>query len=184
MVVLNCHSQPFKYTQFPVAENMYKTKSVWIDKTFSNQDKLDIDNAINQWNYVLNGTMKLIPVSYEFDMEPEIIHQAINEHGLLVLKIYSSSHMIPHNNTLAWVNGLGGITLYVVKNRVPHEMMTPVMLHEIGHVLGADHQDGFTLMNPQFDEDKYSCIDYETVKQVSLYNFIPVAYLNYCLYLK
>ncbi len=181
LLLSSCSHISYQYTLKPVAPYTVRVLPIWIDKTFSANDKLAIDDAINSWNLVLNNTIKLQAVTYEFDMEVESIVRAKNERGLLVMKINSDNPMVT-DDAAAWVNELGGWKLYVVKNRVPTELMNKVMMHELGHALGAEHQAG-TLMNPKFNAEMYTCIDYTTVKQVSDYQKIRLDYLNHCVYL-
>ena len=54
-----------------------------------------------------------------------------------------------------------------------------VMLHELGHLLGADHVAG-TLMNPSVYYDMPQCPDKSTVDQISLAWGIRQEYLSYC----
>jgi len=183
MMVSSCHAQPFRYSQVPGATYTLNIKSIWIDKNFSAKDKLAIDDAIIEWNYVLNGTIILKPISYNFDMEIDTIKDAAANHGLLIMKIDSSNSMVENDHTAAWVNVIGGYKLYVIKDRVGSRLKK-IMLHELGHVLGAGHQPGNTLMFSIYDEKKFSCIDYATVQQVADYNHISISNLNYCRYLE
>ncbi len=183
MAVTSCHAQTYRYSQVPAAGYTLRVKPIWIDNTFSTNDKLAIDDAISQWNYVLNGTIVLQVMSYDFDMEIESIASAVNNHGLLIMKITSDNPMVDGPKTAAWVNELGGYKLYVIKDRVPGDMVKGVMLHELGHALGARHQDGNTLMFEKYDAKKFTCIDYATVKQVSSYQMIQLDHLNYCIYM-
>lgn len=180
LLVSNCASTSFQYTLKPVAPYTARVIPIWIDKTFSSNDKLAIDDAINSWNLVLNGSIRLQPVTYEFDMEPDDIMRAIRERGLLVMKVTSDNSMVD-KDTRAWVNELGGFKLYVVKDRVSTEMMSGVMMHEIGHALGASHREA-GLMFQHYRKEMYSCIDFATVKQVSDYQKIRLDYLNHCVY--
>jgi hypothetical protein len=181
LFISNCASTSYQYTLKPVAPYTTRVIPIWIDKTFSGNDMLAIDDAINNWNLVLNGSIKLQPVSYQFDMEPDEIMRAIRERGLLVMKVTSDNSMVD-KDTRAWVNELGGFKLYVVKDRVPTEIMTGIMMHELGHALGASHQTGNTLMFPYYRKEMYYCIDFATVKQVSDYQKIRLDYLNHCVY--
>ncbi len=181
LFISSCASISYQYTLKPVAPYTVRVIPIWIDKTFSNNDKLAIDDAINNWNLVLNGSIRLQPVSYEFDMEPDDIMKAIRERGLLVMKVMSDNSMVD-KDTRAWVNELGGFKLYVVKDRVPTQIMTGIMMHELGHVLGASHVEGDSLMFKHYDPKKFACIDFATVKQVSDYQKIRLDHLNHCVY--
>jgi hypothetical protein len=173
------------YTTIPI-----KTINIWIDKDFGGEDQLSIDNAIAQWNYALNGYIHLNVVSTKFDMEPEIIKTVLNGGGWLLLKIQEPNPMIddgptdngnPKYYTLAWANAIGGNRVYFIRNRLKNEWMTGVTLHEIGHLLGAEH-DKVYLMQPHFNWEDYRCVDYEALKRVATYQQLPFNRLNYCVY--
>jgi hypothetical protein len=162
---------------------------IWIDKEFYAADQLALDDAIRQWNFALNGYVKLEIVSTTFDMEPEIIQRANLERGWLIMKVHSGNSIIPDQSdkgqvkyyTLAWVNDIGGNHMWMVRDRLKNEWMTGVALHEIGHMLGALH-DNVYLMQPHFNWEDYRCVDYATLKQVADYQHIPMGSLNYCQY--
>ena len=167
-----------------------KTINVWIDKDFGEADQLAIDDAIMQWNYALNGYVVLKVVSTKFDMEPEIIRTVLNGGGWLLLKIREPNPMIddgptqngkPKFYTLAWANQIGGNRVYFIRNRIKGEWMTGIALHELGHLLGAEHDDVY-LMQPHFNWEDYRCVDYEALKRVAAYQHLPLGRLNYCVY--
>jgi len=173
------------YTPIPV-----KTINIWIDKDFGEGDQIAIDDAIKQWNYALNGYVKLEVVSTKFDMEPEIIRTVLNGGGWLLLKIQEPNSMIddgpvengvPKSYTLAWANAIGGNRIYFIRNRLKNEWMVGVALHEMGHLLGAQHDDVY-LMAPHYNWEDYRCVDYEALKRVAEYQHIPMSKLNYCVY--
>ena len=149
-------------------------------------DQLAIDNAINSWNYALNGMIRLQVVSTNFDMGPSEIREVMKE-GLAILKINGNSGMIPqaHEGTqiLAFTNQLGGHLIFVIHDRFEDEQkLEEVMRHEISHALGAKHLTG-GLMNPLFDRDHYQCIDQETAEAVAKFQGIEVNRMNWCVYL-
>ena len=169
---------------------------IYVDTTFSTGDKLAIDNAVNQWNYVLNKQIILKVVSYNFDMEPELIKRAQLEHGWLFLKVSNDNSTIPDDlplqqclhtpgckPTLAWADRVGGSVVKVVKDRVGTEYVETVMLHEIGHLLYLSHNESDTnsLMYPNYNKLRYLCIDRDSVTKVAARYDLDVTIMNYCL---
>ena len=183
-------AMPFHYIQAGgYAAIPLRVVHIWIDKEFGAADQVALDDAIRQWNYALNGYVKLVVVSTTFDMEPEVIQRANLEGGWIIMKVHSGNSIIPDQSdkgqvkyyTLAWVNEIGGHHMWMVRDRLRNEWMTGVALHEMGHMLGALHDDVY-LMQPHFNWEDYRCVDQWTLKQVSTYQHIPMGSLNYCQY--
>lgn len=172
-----------------VALHEYK---VWVDKGFGNADRLAIDDAIRQWNYSMNGYVKVTVVSYDFDMEIDVLKQVRDSGGWLIMKIDSMNPMVddgptvngkPKSYTLAWVNGVGGTKMWVIRDRImDSRWMTGIVLHELGHMLGADHDEMY-LMGSKFDWEKFRCVDYHAALLVATAQGIPIGRMNYCVYL-
>lgn len=181
LLTVDCHAVDFIYTaNTPVSAERYPEITVWVDKSFGEVDRLAIDDSINTWNYVLNGSRKFRVVSWKFNMDISDIDEAQATGGLLILKISKLDPRVWPGD-LAWVDQIGGRKMFVVRESMPKESdLKLVMLHELGHVLGARHKDGDNLMNPTFDSHKYQCVDAQTVEQVAKAQWIPFEQLNYC----
>ena len=82
---------------------------------------------------------------------------------------------------MAFTDAVGGYKIYLVRDRDGNDDIKYLMLHEIGHLLGASHTET-GLMSPMMDKQQFACIDYSTIVQVSLYQHLPVDDLNYCQY--
>jgi hypothetical protein len=183
--------KPYHYIHSSMTSGVpLKVYHIWIDKNFGAADRVSIDDAIRQWNFALNGYVKLEVVSYEFDMEIEVLRRVVNGDGWIFMKIGSDSSLIddgPKENgkpkfyTLAWVNQVGGNKMWMVRDRIFNERVMGVTLHEIGHLLGAGH-DSIYLMQPIFNLEDYRCVDYETARVVANYQHLQVGMMNYCVY--
>jgi hypothetical protein len=172
--ILGCsHIREYGYTRvsgIPIREE----RVIYVDKGFGRGDRIEINRAIEQWNYVLNGFLYLRVESWEYEMEPV--------EGYLFLKIDHTVSFIPvasTGETLAFVDTIGGRLLYLVRDRLGNEDVYPIMLHEIGHLLGAKH--GQKLMLPIYDRAEYQCIDGETVSAVAQHNGYDFSKMNHCL---
>lgn len=82
------------------------------------------------------------------------------------------------DTTVAWADKVGGDTIYLVHGRY-ESLAQGVMMHEIGHVLGAQHYFQ-TLMNPSKSEVYYTCPDHITVSQVAAWNHVNLSGLRWC----
>lgn len=181
---------PYRYTQFPGSLVAWKTIPIYIDKNFGAADLVSLDDSINAWNYALNGYIKLEVASTKFDMEPEIIRQCLAGGCWMIMRIDSSNPMVddgasvngqPVALTLAWVNDIGGNRMFIIRDRMRNEWVMGVSLHEMGHLLGAEH-DNVYLMSAHYNWEDQRCVDYQAMKAVAEYQHLPVSRLNYCVY--
>ena len=198
ILFLNCHLVQYKYdytnNRAQPSVPTKRTIPIYVDKEFSTQDKLAIDNAIGQWNYVLNGQIVLKVVSYSFDMEPAVIRQAQRENAFLFLKVTSDAPGIPDDMppakcritpncglTLAWTDRIGGTIMKVVRDRISGEDVEYVVLHEIGHLLYLSHvPEKDSLMYARYDRFRYLCIDRDSALKVSKTYGLDFNHMNYC----
>lgn len=175
----------YHYTHAPVyTGEPVRTIPIWIDKDFGEADKIEIDNAINAWNFAMNGYIKLKVVDTNFDMEVDKIVTQVKENGWLFMKIKSDNKLVPAQSTPGfWTIGfcerIGGQHLYLVRDRLTNEDVFGVTLHEIGHLMGSGHV-GQRLMYPHYSRARFQCIDYDTMVKVSNYFDLRLDNLNYC----
>lgn len=167
-----------------IAETPKRIIPIWVDKNFGNADRVYIDDAVNQWNYVLNSNIVLKIVDFEFDDEENKVDVQQKQNGWLILKINSKSNLIPPHEkgywNIAFVNSIGGNYMYLVRDRLSNAAITGVAMHEMGHLLGAKH-DNEGLMFRHYSLGEYQCADYDAVKEVADYQHIPIENLNYCI---
>lgn len=158
---------------------------IWVDKSFAPVDQIAIADAVNTWNYALNGYLHLTIVDRQFDMEVSKIVRQVRAGGWLFLRIKSDSAIIPAAKAgyrvLGFTEMVGGQHLWLVMDRLANQDVFGITLHEIGHLLGSRHIEGQHLMFPYYTRARYQCIDKDSLGQVAKYYGLPVNRLNYCL---
>lgn len=191
LLFISCtaHKLHYEYTRVPHSSYAVPSRviPVWIDKEFSVEDKLAIDDSLNQWNYSLNGNLLLKVVDYNFNMEPLTINEIKKEKGWMILKVETGNKTIPDeegskDRTLAWTNRIGGDEIRVVRDRITSDMLVPIMLHEEAHAFGIEHSpDARNLLYYQYSSS-YICVDYDAASRVFKVLNLDLNTMNYCVY--
>ena len=185
------HSYAFTYVNSPHQRTKSPTqiKMVYIDQAFGESDRVAIADALTQWEYALNGYMTFKTQYYDVEHGAvDTLRDVVDGRAWMFLKINSTNplvdfHDMPKVHALAFCERVGGSLIYMVRDRVPNDNVKGVMMHEIGHLLGAQHWDeDDDLMNPIYREANSQCIDKHTLQQVSEHLHIPVQNMNYCVY--
>lgn len=154
---------------------------IYIDQNMGEADKVAVQQAIEQWNYALNGNVVLYVASWKYMGEIDEIKQIHQNHGIIIQNL-TGLQAVEHNKgerVLAFVNDIGGWVINVIRERIHNDDVKSVLLHEIGHILGAYHRE-HDLMQPIFDPDNYHCIDLDTLKQVADRQGFDYHKGNYC----
>lgn len=175
----------YHYTHVPVYQGEpRRVIPIWIDKNFGEADKLEIDNAVNAWNFAMNGYIQLKVVDTNFDMEVDKIVKQVREGGWLFMRITSDNKLVPARSTpgfwtIGFCESIGGHHMYLVRDRLSNQDVFGVTLHEIGHLMGSGHV-GQRLMYPHYSRARFQCIDYETMVKVAKFFDLELDDLNYC----
>ena len=176
----------YTYTRNPINETVGTIIPVYIDTSFSARDQVSIDNALNDWNYALNNYIRFQVVSTTFDMEPSDIARIRETSALVILKIDSSSYMIPISKpgTTVMAFTTPQRLVYVIRDRFDdQQQLEEVVRHELSHALGAGHSIRCdVLMSVIFNRDYEQCVDYDAIEKVAKAWRLPVNRLNYCSY--
>jgi len=160
---------------------------IYIDNKFCITDKALIKTAIDNWNDALNGYLILKIISTNFIESKESIKRIIKEKSFVILQTYSDNEIIKErdiddNLTIGLANKIGGNIIHLVRDRLSEKDITPITMHELGHLLGADHTEEKYLMNYLYSKDRYKCVDLYTIRQVSEFWHLPIQRMNYCIY--
>jgi len=170
----------YHYTERPsAAAATSRVVAVYVDTDFGPAERERIGFALQQWNHVLNGFVRLHPVlldSADRDLG------RLRRPGWIVAKVDSRHPLARDRSAMAvTVGNRGGGFVYVIADRFPARDLTAVVLHEIGHVLGAGHDPYGHLMAPVYDRNNAHCIDRGAVAMVAQAQRLPLERLNWCI---
>lgn len=190
--ILGCVPGLYEYHNVSAVENPhFKTFELYVDKRFTREERLDIANAVNEINYVLNGAERLEVKDWAFedgsDKGKEIEHTIDKTHqGLIIFALSQDDERIKDKvegtGILAFVNGVGKANLMVViTDRIGNRNLKTIVMHELCHFLGASHVNSESIMYPYASEpEQVNCVDKSTVAQIAHYQHIELEHLNWC----
>jgi hypothetical protein len=179
-----CVSRAIQYTSAPVETEPGRVVPVHIDQNFNIYERAKILRAVNEWNVVLNGQMRLEVSPTMLDATPYLAAGARRPEGWIVAKIDSRSPIIGSsamNRALAVTVGSRRAIVYVVADRLGSRDLGGIMMHEFGHAFGVSHDAGSQLMHPYYTGDKQRCIDKGAVRAVAAAQNLDFSRLNWCL---
>lgn len=182
-LVMNCAAySPTFVIHPPTQEQPKRIIPVAIDKNFTPQEKQELELALNDWNFALNGQMLLKIYTDKFDMEDSTISYIYNANGVMLLKVSKVGTVMFNldENTIAITSHIGtGHEIFFIKEKANVERLRYVCDHELGHLLGASHSN-IGLMQLEYNRFEYGCIDYNAVSQVAEYNNLNSEHMNWC----
>jgi hypothetical protein len=163
------------YTSHRSAAAKPEIVRIAIDEQFDIYERAKILRAVNEWNHVLNGFVKL-------DIDPKADH---GQFWVIVpmdggrpppVRGVSLGHALATTQQALPVGGL--VTVYV--DRVRGYDLTSVMRHELGHVLGLGHDPNGRLMSSHYTGSRQQCIDRAAAQAVAANHALPPEALNWC----
>jgi Matrixin len=158
---------------------------VWVDRDFKQSDREAIAKATDEWNFVLNGQVKLVFSGYfQSDKEAMELFEGALKTGLGIIITNSTSEDLDDdgelNGVLAFIPGTMAHHMTVVKDHIGNRELKDIVLHEFGHMLGADHTMFSSLMYPAYSNKQYPCVDKATAMQVAEVLDLNIETLRYC----
>lgn len=158
-----------------------RTLTVYVDHDFDGAERERIGLALQQWNHALNGFVRLRPVLLPADVSDAAMAQLRRPGVWIIAKVDSRHPSGRDRSALAMtVGNRGSGFVYVIADRFAMRDLTAVMLHEVGHVLGAGHDPQGRLMAPVYDRNNGHCIDRAAVAMVASAQRLPLGQLNWC----
>lgn len=181
------HSQLWTYTNKPVPYIANQTViPIAIDDSFYEERVAEINQAIVEWNHVLNGqiVMKVLPLTFKGLAEGKDLIDGFDKTGLgiAIFAIDSDSKILDGigESTLAFVKGTDAHAVVVIIDRIGTRNLKVILEHELGHILGAMHVNAMSLEYPAYKGHQAGCIDKITVAQVAEEQGLDLNVLNYC----
>ncbi len=168
----------------PPVVTVPRVTPVWVDKDFPASQKADVLAAIDEWNFALNGYSSFQVVDQNYDMEPSVLEQIRDTlQGLVILDVSVKMEQVQRlpDGVLAWVPELEANSMFIIGDRIGNRALKSIVMHELGHILGLEHQEeAGTLMFPSYDRGS-PCIDQVTAMHLaSVHSRYNWHHMNYC----
>ncbi|HYC66376.1 MAG TPA: matrixin family metalloprotease [Reyranellaceae bacterium] len=175
--------RPYRYTDNRAPNVQSHVIPVFVDRDFNERERDGIDSALREWNTALNGFVEFRPQLLPHNANGQMLMR-LRQSAWVIAKV-DSSHPAARNGqalqAMAMTVGRpGGGIVYVVSDRFSIRDLHGVMLHELGHVLGAGHDPDGQLMAPVYDRAN-QCVDRGAVAMVAQAKRLPMQHLNWCI---
>ena len=146
---------------------MFEPSTAYVCIDLPAEQRQEAFRAVDNWNLSLNQWKKFVAVDNRD--RPGACTYSVTE---------VFEHKIDDEHAMAWASRIGGSEIMMFKGHYEHDT-AGILLHELGHVLGAQHVYG-TLMNPTWSRYRFDCPDESTVAQVAAWNRVDLETLSWC----
>jgi hypothetical protein len=185
LALLACGSVTGSYTATPPSVEPSNTQVIpaYVDVGFSSAEKVAILASVAEWNWVLNGYARLDVRTLEFDMDIGTLREIVlTGQGLIFVQRFDADDITQEvgESVLGWSPGAPSNEVSIVSDRIGTRNLKTIVMHEIGHALGAQHlYIRNTLMFPQY-QGNAPCIDKITVQYLATVRDWDWTKMNYC----
>lgn len=164
---------------------------IYVDQRFDKNQREDLIRAVEEWNHVLNGYLRIRVLTWDYKIGSPEATQISNsiertQQGIVILSVKNDDPILALykvDTALAFVDVIGDAAhvLVIIPERMGTRPWHMVLMHEFGHALGASHVNSPSLMFPITDGDlMINCADKITAAQIATYHHMNLEYLNYC----
>ena len=171
------------YTDHPTFAGKGRPVPVFIDDGFTPTEQQQIQDAMAEWNRVLNGVARLERVESASDQRdgarPWLVRRGAGKDGI--------REPGRKDQNLATVQPLpmGGGILIVFAGagdylRDRGLTLRDIMMRELGHLVGLRHATNAELLAKDYEAGDRSCVDRQTAQEVAQALNAPVEALNWC----
>jgi hypothetical protein len=188
VLIIGCNSSFVSHSPDPYARTL--KYPVYVDKSFTEDQKGQIRESLEIWNKTFNGYQEFYVRDSEWvpnRIQEGNIEVILNQReGLRIVRVSPSEQS---DGILGWVDDLGDETVHLIPERCEmygeDKGLKIVSMHEIGHALGIPHNGAKgSLLYPYYTHQlpaNDNCIDNITAMQLSRANErFELEHLNFC----
>lgn len=170
-----------RYTTHPAIAAQAAILPIRISEAFTARDRAKIVLATEEWNYALNGAIRLqvapagSPAAPPVQLPQTWRIEALRG-GLSPSSDWKNGEMLAVTQP---VPGAGGIVV-IFTDHLGTRDLRGVLLHELGHVLGLPHDTHGQLMSIRYSESNEQCIDKPAMEAIASGRKLSLPDLNWC----
>jgi hypothetical protein len=137
---------------------------------FTDEQRAKILRAVNEWNVALNGKLRF-----------ELLADA-NQSPIWAIVAVTHSPRRRDTETLGLTLPFpkGGGVVLIHLDQIGRRDVGAVTLHELGHVLGLQHDGSHRLMAAFYSGREQKCVDYPAMAQVATLHHLELRELKWC----